>query len=240
MRILALEFSSSRRSAALVEDGRVVSRAGEDLQRGAGPVSLMTDVLGQAKLDAQAVECVAVGLGPGSYTGIRVAIALAQGIELGLGARLLGVSSADSLVWRAWLEGCYGDVAVLIDAQRGELYAARYHVTQLGVEPRQPMAIWSRAQLQLWADQGAVLLGPDLDGIELPVQPLHPEAGMVGVLAAGSTDFVPGQELTPIYLRQPQFVKAPIPRAIPPLNRPPARTHAHPSAFAAVKRPTPE
>jgi len=237
MRILALEFSSSRRSAALVEDGRVLCRAGEDLQRVKGPVSLMTDVLGQAGLDTQAVEGVAVGLGPGSYTGIRVAIALAQGLELGLGARLLGVSSVESLVWRAWLEGSHGDLAVLIDAQRGELYAARYHVTQLGVEPRQPLALCSRAQVQRWVEEGAILLGPDLDEIELPVRPLYPEAGMIGVLAAGSADFVPGQELTPIYLRQPQFVKAPIPRAIPLLNRPSATDDAHQPGNAPAKHP---
>ena len=240
MRILALEFSSSRRSAALVEDGHVLCRAGDDLQRAKGPVSLMNDVLGQAGLDTQAVEGVAVGLGPGSYTGIRVAIALAQGLELGLGARLLGVSSVESLVWRAWLEGTHGDVAMLVDAQRGELYAARYHLTDLGVEPRQSLALLSRAEVQRWVEEGAALFGPDLDEVELPVRPLYPEAGMVGVLAAGSADFVPGQELTPIYLRQPQFVKAPTTRAIPPLNRSPASSVTHQPGNAAVARPAPD
>jgi tRNA threonylcarbamoyladenosine biosynthesis protein TsaB len=238
MRILALEFSSSRRSAAVVEDGRVLCRAGEDPERGAGPLSLMTDVLGQAGLDAKAVDCVAVGLGPGSYTGVRVAIALAQGIELGRGTKLLGVSSADSLVWQAWLGGWHGDVAVLIDAQRGELYAARYQVTQFGVAPSQPLAILPRADLEQWVREGALLLGPDLEGCQLPIRPLHPEAGMVGVLAAGSSNFVPGHALTPIYLRQVNFAKAPAPRVVPPLDRASAAAEAVRLPGATVHPPT--
>lgn len=217
MRTLALEFSSSRRSVALLDEGRVLCCAADGNEPAAGPVSMMSGLLAQAGWDAKAVECVVVGLGPGSYTGIRVAIALAQGIELGLGVRLLGVSSVDCLAWQAWLGGYHGDVAVVVDAQRGELYAARYHVHQLGVDLRDKLSILSQTQVQQWADHGAVLLGPDLDRMELPIRPVYPEATMAGVLAADTQTFVPGHELTPIYLRQTQFVKAPPPRAVPPL-----------------------
>lgn len=221
MRMLALEFSSSRRSAALVEEGRVLSRAGEESAPVTGPVALMTDVLHQAGLDRRAVDCVVVGLGPGSYTGIRVSIAIAQGLELGLGVKLLGVSSVDVLVWRAWLEGHHGDIAVLVDAQRGEFYAARYAVTQLGVESRRSLDILPRPEIERWVQEGARLLGPDLDQADLPIRPLFPEAGLAGVLATGSNAFVSGHELTPIYLRQPRFAKAPPPRVIPSRDRPP-------------------
>jgi len=218
MRTLALEFSSSRRSIALLDEGRVLCCTADGIEPAAGPVSMMSGLLAQAGWDTKAVECVVVGLGPGSYTGIRVAIALAQGIEVGVGVRLLGVSSVECLAWQAWLGGCHGDVAVLVDAQRGELYAARYHINPLGVNLCNQLSILSQAQVQHWADQGAVLLGPDLDRITLPIRPAYPEATMAGVLAADTQAFVPGHELTPIYLRQTQFVKAPPPREVPPLN----------------------
>lgn len=238
MRILALEFSSSRRSAALVEEGRVLSRAGEESGPVTGPVALMSDVLQQAGLERRAIDCVVVGLGPGSYTGIRVSIAIAQGLELGLGVKLLGVSSVDSLVWRAWLEGWHGDIAVLVDAQRGEFYAARYEVTQLGVEPLRPLGILPRPEILRWVGEGAQLLGPDLEEVELPIRPLFPEAGMAGVLASGATAFVSGHELTPIYLRQPHFVKAPPPRIIPAGYRPPGVGDSGEPAPAPRERPS--
>jgi tRNA threonylcarbamoyl adenosine modification protein YeaZ len=176
----------------------------------------MTEALGQAGIEPAAVQAIAVGLGPGSYTGIRVAIALAQSLELGLGARLTGLSSVECLVWGAWLEGIHGEVAVVVDAQRGERYAARYQISPLGVELRQPLGLQERAEVQRWADRGVILVGPDLEDREPAVRPLYPEAAMLGVLATGTTGYVPGPELAPIYLRATQFMKAPPPRQIPP------------------------
>ena len=76
MRILALEFSTRWRSAALVEEGQVIAVAREGTPQTVGPTRLIGDVLSQAGAQPGDVECLAVGLGPGSYTGVRVAIAI--------------------------------------------------------------------------------------------------------------------------------------------------------------------
>jgi len=205
---LALEFSTSVKSAALIEEGRVLSRGeGEKPQEG-GPARLIQDVLAQAGLGAEAVGWVAVGVGPGSYTGVRVAIAMAQGWQLARGVRLLAVSSFQCLLWRAWLEGSHGDVTLLADAQRGEYYAERHRITEAGTRVERPLAIQSGEIVAKWAEDGSVLIGPDLEGGRLPIRTLHPEAGMLGVLAGGFTDYVAGEELAPIYLRETRFVKA--------------------------------
>lgn len=217
MRILALEFSTHLRSVALVEEGRVICRSQESQPQTSGPTQLIRDAFAQAGLGSSDIGCVVVGLGPGSYTGIRVAIAVAQGWELARQVKLLGVSSVECLVWRCWLEGRHGPITVLVDAQRGEYYAARYQVNSSGVETEVELAIHPPEVVAQWAEQGAVLVGPDLDEAPWPVTRLRPEAGMLGVLAWERTDFVTGADLQPIYLREVNFVKAPAPRAIPPV-----------------------
>jgi len=63
---------------------------------------------------------IAVGLGPGSYTGVRAAIALAQGWQLAREIKLLGVSSVEAIAVQAQAEKIFGRVNVVMDAQRNE------------------------------------------------------------------------------------------------------------------------
>jgi hypothetical protein len=70
MKILALEFSSSQRSVAIA-GAHANCEAVETGGRGTGGLRIIEEVLGDAKLEREQIECLAVGLGPGSYTGIR-------------------------------------------------------------------------------------------------------------------------------------------------------------------------
>jgi tRNA A37 threonylcarbamoyladenosine modification protein TsaB len=149
-----------------------------------------------------------------------VAIALAQGWELAREVRLLGVSSVECLAWGAWLEGQHGDVAAVVDAQRGEYYAERYQITHDGVEVVTELGIVSPEMIRVWVEDGVTLIGPDLVDAPWTVKDWRPEAGMLGVLAWKRSDFVHSSALEPIYLRTTQFVKAPPPRTIPPAQRP--------------------
>src|SRR5438876_225742 len=101
MKILALEFSSAQRSVALVVDGQVRGRAQETGTRESRALSLIETALAAAGLERENVDCLAIGLGPGSYTGIRSAIALAQGWQLARGTKILGISSVESLAAQA-------------------------------------------------------------------------------------------------------------------------------------------
>src|SRR6266566_7949577 len=111
MKVLALEFSSAQRSVAVVVDGQVRGRTQETGTRESRALSLIEAALGAAGLERENVDCLAVGLGPGSYSGIRSAIALAQGWQLALGTRLLGVSSVECLALQARQDGLAGKIA---------------------------------------------------------------------------------------------------------------------------------
>lgn len=97
MKILALEFSSEQRSAAVVDDGTVLGEARESGDKHTKAFALIERALAQARLEREQIDCVAVGLGPGSYMGTRMAIAIAQGWQLARGIKTAGVNSAEAV-----------------------------------------------------------------------------------------------------------------------------------------------
>src|SRR6516225_168365 len=111
MTILALEFSSERRSVALARGGTVLAEAVEQTGgRGTNALGLIEKALADANIAREEIGVIAVGLGPGSYTGIRAAIAVAQGWQLARDIKLLGVSSMESLAAQARAEKMSGRV----------------------------------------------------------------------------------------------------------------------------------
>lgn len=78
------------------------------------------------------IACVAVGRGPGSFTGVRIAMATAKGVASALGVPLVGLSSLDAVAWEAWRAGVRGNVLVVADAMRREVYPVDYSLDDAG------------------------------------------------------------------------------------------------------------
>jgi tRNA threonylcarbamoyl adenosine modification protein YeaZ len=204
MKILALEFSSPRRSVAVAVDGETRGLAHEPGGRTTHAFAMIDQALDQAGLGREQIECLVVGLGPGSYAGIRIGIAIAQGWQMARGVKLLGISSADAVAARAGQAG-HTQVWVGLDAQRRELFAARYDVTEI-LRPRLITPFQACGP-----DDLAHVLRMDLQPATEEGEACSwiPEAGTLAALAAHRTDFVPGAALQPTYLRPAEFVKAP-------------------------------
>lgn len=214
MKILALEFSSPQRSAAVVQPRApgaplVVAEVVETRGIGTRPLSMVDAALREAKLEREQIELLVVGLGPGSYTGIRTAIAMAQGWQLARGVKLLGISSASCIAAEAQAAGMTGQVAVVIDAQREEFYLGLYELGPNAWQELEPLRLASCAEVQARRDAGAQLIGPELNVSFPEGRQVFPFAGTMGRLAMGLDDFVSGETLEPIYLRPTTFVKAP-------------------------------
>lgn len=217
MKILAVEFSSEHRSVAVVVDAQVAAKAEESGGRTARAFGLIERALREAKMEREAIDCIAVGLGPGSYAGIRAAIALAQGWQIARAVRLLGISSVECLAAQGQAAKIFGRMNILIDAQRNEFYFATYEIDEHQRRETEPLRLITFDQAKAHCAQGQTLVGPDL----LPRFPqgrvLLPDAAALGLLAAPRSDFVSGDKLEPIYLRETSFVKTPPPRLIPPV-----------------------
>ncbi len=219
MKILAFDFSSEQRSVAVVQADDQRTREGvkefgvvEQGGRSMKAIGMIEEVLRQAKLEREQIEYLAVGLGPGSYTGIRAAIALAQGWQLARGVRLAGISSADALAAQAHAQGWRGRIATVIDAQRGEFYLARYEIALEQWRVIEPLRLAHHHEVQVCQSNGECLIGPEVTKWFPEGKRVFPSALLVGRLALAKGEFDPGDNLEPIYLRQTTFVKAPPPR----------------------------
>jgi tRNA threonylcarbamoyladenosine biosynthesis protein TsaB len=110
------------------------------LAHGAELLSLIDECLAAAGHDLDEVRCIAVGIGPGSFTGLRVALATAKGLALGGGVTLVGVSTLEALaasVLPGWCAGAAVEdagpgtlVASCLDARKGEVYGAVFAVRE--------------------------------------------------------------------------------------------------------------
>jgi tRNA threonylcarbamoyladenosine biosynthesis protein TsaB len=174
--------------------------------------SMIEKVLAEAKIEREQIEVLAVGLGPGSYTGIRVALSLAQGWQLAScngGMKLLGLSSVECVAAQAQAEKISGRVNVVIDAQRNEFYLAAYEISADGWREIEPLRILTRAEVESRAGAKEILIGPEVTRWFPNGRMVFPRAAMLGQLALSRNDFAAGDKLEPIYLRETNFVKAP-------------------------------
>jgi tRNA threonylcarbamoyl adenosine modification protein YeaZ len=221
MMILAIEFSSPMRSVALLRKTtcptpELLGSLTDEGARSVKPLTLIDKLLVQTQTPRHAVDTLIVGLGPGSYTGIRSAIALAQGWQLARGVQVAGISSVDCLAFQAQTKGWFGRVRIVIDAQRNEFYLATYLLTPDRRELLEPLRLVSRTELTSSPIQTTELVvGPEVNKWWEAGRVLCPEAAALGLLVPAELPSLPGERLEPIYLRESTFVKAPPARVVP-------------------------
>jgi tRNA threonylcarbamoyladenosine biosynthesis protein TsaB len=216
---LAIETATEACSVALAIDTEtrqalVVEPRGH-LQQVPGMIAAL---LAEAELSRTAIERVLVSRGPGSFTGVRIGIGYAQGIALGLGVPLIGISTLECLARGAVRRGAIGRTLVAIDARMGEVYQACF---DLGRSPSEPLVRLSDDTLSdpavirldpagVWAaiGTGAVAYRDQLSrDPELPLAVEEtaslPEArDLIEILAVREhLDGDPAAEICPVYLR---------------------------------------
>ena len=139
MLILALDTAVQRASVVLADDDRELSSwradTNQDLCRRLAPE--LTAVLTQTGRTFADVDLIAVGLGPGFFTALRVGLATAKAVALARDLPLVGVSSLAAMAWRM-RDRLSGLLCPMLDARRGEAYAALYRTTPDRVEPVVP------------------------------------------------------------------------------------------------------
>jgi tRNA threonylcarbamoyladenosine biosynthesis protein TsaB len=198
----------------------------------------MTDeLLNRAGIGWNALERIAVGLGPGTFTGLRVGISTARGLAQSLGVELVGVSSLRALAEPALRSelgaissdpsGCLDRVLAVLDARRGEAFAAAYRISGRGstdelvapraLAPEELGGIVEQAEARRGEDQGgrwlaigdgAVRFRDELQDAGVAVAPddssLHQlSAEAICALGARGEAVVVEESILPDYCRRP-------------------------------------
>lgn len=180
--ILAIDTSTSRTSVALVKDSQVVFSDFHDDSLSHSEV--LPKLVSKALAIESKIELVAIGMGPGPFTGLRVGIAFAQSFALGAGINWVGVCSLDAMAVSINQE----DFIVSTDARRKERYWARYRNSKRITEPAVNKAI-------------------ELEKFQIPIfkeGEYFPDPVEIARLS-GESDLV----TNPIYLRKPDAYPLP-------------------------------
>nr|HEX4318400.1 tRNA (adenosine(37)-N6)-threonylcarbamoyltransferase complex dimerization subunit type 1 TsaB [Kofleriaceae bacterium] len=152
MKLLAIDTATRVVSVAVVDGDRAAVREHES--RGTDLLVLVDAACRELGVAPAELEAVAVGAGPGSFTGLRIGMATAKGVAFAAGAPLWAVSSLAALV----ADDATGVAVAVLDARRGELYAGAYRDGVL-VEPERVIA---PGELAAWAGPDARFVGDAL------------------------------------------------------------------------------
>ncbi len=203
MLLLALDTASPSVSVAVHDGSRVLARhrSGDSPRHAELLVPAIEQVLAELFMTPRELTSIAVGAGPGPFTGLRVGLATARVMGLALGVPVSGVCSLDAVAAGAIRLGLDApEFLVAIDARRHEVYWARYQVVDgrpvRDGEPQVGPAAEVPPGLPV-AGRGAALY-PELGAAVLP---LDPDAGdLAGLAVAGAPYLIEPQ---PLYLRRP-------------------------------------
>lgn len=191
MLILAFDTATDVATSALVDDGEVL---GERSSRASTLLEDIDALVRQAGAHTRELDALAVGIGPGSFTGVRIGLSTARGLALALDLPVAGVSTLDALA-----AGAPGAIPV-IDARRREVFVPGRVVAPGEVEVESG---------RLYVGSGAVRYRDVLEakGAEIPPDGDERHVPRARLHAALARDFGPAEAVEPLYLRVPDADK---------------------------------
>ena len=211
--ILAIETSTELCSVAIASSNQVLfAEEHTGAQSSTRVLPMVQSLLAQADIALRDLSAIAFGAGPGSFTGIRTACALAQGLAFGADLPIIPVDTLLACAERAYQETGFQKILVTLDARMGEVYWGEYffdmHAWQVLTPPSvsQPTAIQAQ-QLDYCVAGNAGTLYPDAQFNQLAKnsQPtITPRADYIGNLARHAFDNGQAQQAaqaSPIYIR---------------------------------------
>lgn len=229
MIVIGLETSSSTASVAIAQDQQILAETA--LKLGAVYAEqlpgLIQRSLKEAGLTIQDVDGLAVSIGPGSYTGLRVGLSLIKGLAFAGGKPIAAVPTPDAVAWN--LPYCRLPVQVLLDARRGRVYAAQYDVA--GGRPQRTADLKAATVEEIVSDiqEPVVFAGSGAEVYRADIQAAlgdraqfpPPGTGRLqasAVVSIGAEALERGEQaslydLEPLYLRPPIFARQPAARA---------------------------
>ena len=216
MRILAFDTATSACSAALWEDGAVRARRFETMTRGQAEalVPMIVDVMDEAGTEFSGLDLIAVTIGPGAFTGLRIGLAAARGMALAAAVPCLGITTLEAVA-DGVPEGERAGATLLVSltTKRQDVYAQTFDAR---LTPLTPPRVVLPGELMAMVPAGRVVVAGDAAGETAALLAARgigavpsaaaavPDAAIVAAIAARRWtpgDVVPAP--VPLYLRPP-------------------------------------
>lgn len=220
MKILGIETATRTGSVAVVSETGVIAEytLNIELTHSERLMSTVDRVLADTRIAVGDIDCIAVSIGPGSFTGLRIGLAAVKGLALVTGRPVVAVPTLKALAWN--LPRTQYPVVPLLDAKKKEVYAAIYRWESEGLATVMAEGALSLADLAartsgaaLFTGEGSVLFRGELRelmgerALFAPLSAAVPSAASVAevgmeLFAAGERADADG--LTPLYIRRPE------------------------------------
>jgi tRNA threonylcarbamoyladenosine biosynthesis protein TsaB len=218
VRVLGIETATWTASIGIVEEETVLA---ERTRTAVGShaislLSLIDEVLAAARLSLSAVDLIALSVGPGSFTGLRIGLSVAKGIALGADKPVIGVPTLTALAYAVGPRA--GTICPVLDARKHEVYAAAFEWSAGEVRQLWAPAVLTPEALAVRLRPPCLLCGDGVDEYEsvfrqyggerietLPSSRLTPRAGAVALLGAQRFARSGGDD---IHTLEPSYVRA--------------------------------
>jgi len=211
--ILAIETSSELASVALLRGGSVISRVSSGVRTHSQSVlPMIQELLAEAGIALKDCDAIAFGSGPGSFTGVRTACGIAQGLAFGGNLPVVPVVTLDAMALACHQRHGAAEVLAVLDARMGEVYWAQYRFADgAAPAPVLPPALSAPEAVQ---SQGApvacgnglsayaeAFAGGGLAGMMSEVMPHAEQIAQLAAIALAAGQTVTAAEAQPLYLR---------------------------------------
>jgi len=212
--VLAFDTAGNGCSAAVLREGRLAARRFAAMARGQSEqlLPMIAAVLAEAAVPIATLDLIAVTVGPGAFTGLRIGIAAARGLALASGVPALGITSFAAVAAQVPLETLAGrSLVVALDSRRAELYLQAFGHDGVALGEG---ALVSAADLARWVPAGPLLLAGDAaPALAAALAPRRPDlapgpgiADAANVARLAAAAWYPGLRPPPprpLYLRAP-------------------------------------
>jgi len=191
------------------------------LEKDTTPTTLVQQLLRERSIDPKDISTLAIGIGPGSYTGIRAGVALCLGWIASRDIPVIPIRSDRAVAYRfLMLQPNPPDRVIVTSYAQQESYAvAGFARDNESLSEYEPLRLEPLAHIQSISAQETMTLGIDIERRCPESTPSHPLAEDIARLALTEGVAQSPESVQPIYLREASFKKAPAPRIIPDIVR---------------------
>lgn len=210
--ILAIETSSELASCALLHGERLYTRSSSGVRTHSQSIlPMVQELLAEAGVALKECDAIAFGAGPGSFTGVRTACGIAQGLAYGAGLPVIALVTLDAMALACSQSSGASDVLAVLDARMGEVYWAQYRGSDLIAGP----ALCAPGEVAPIATPGpitacgngisaypeAFAAQPWAGSAMLEIMPHAAQMAQLAQLALVRGDIVAAADAQPLYLR---------------------------------------